>query len=106
MKRIRFILAVVGGMGLQACAYFHHPDNDALAASAYKAIQDSQLGASLTAERAAVVDRGKRKLEAVRRDQLAMRDRELALYLDGTSREYTSGAFSRAVSNRLTQLIG
>lgn len=100
------VIAIALFLSLTACTHLYRAEDDQQAKAALKAVQDSDLRQSLVPERAALADRAKRKQEVVKRDQLAMRDLELALYLGGSSEKYTSKIFKENINKRLSTLIG
>lgn len=100
------VIAIALFLSLTACTHLYRAEDDQQSKAALKAVQDSDLRQSLVPERAALAGRAKRKQEVVKRDQLAMRDRELALYLGGVSKAITSTKFNDNVQKRLAELIG
>lgn len=95
-------------LGLTGCAntYLYRADDDKLAQSASKAIQDSGLKTALVAERVAMADRHKKKQDSVKRMYTALRDAQLARIVGGRSADYTWNTLSTEISNRLTSLVG
>lgn len=99
-------ISLVAGQALTGCALLYRPEDDKLAQSASKSLDEAQLGKALDAEREALGKAQRERHDIVKRSEFARRDAMLALVIGGTKVDTTWVALEEAVGLRMTYLNG
>lgn len=92
--------------GLAGCGSLYNAGNDKIAQGASKAFSDAGVGKALEAERASLVKSQAERQALVKRSQLALRDANLALMVDGAKVSTTWGKLESETEKRIVEIAG
>lgn len=99
-------ITLAAGQALTGCALLYRPEDDKLALSASKSLDEAQLDKALDAEREALTKTQRERSDLVKRSEFARRDAMLALVIGGTTPDTTWGVLQDSVDLRMTYLKG